>query len=75
MMRGLSVDCHLQGVDEQQNFTDEEYARYEQMLREHEEQMRQQGMDPNFQPGMVPVGQDPNVDHMQIPQQGRSEMI
>jgi len=39
-------------VDEEQNFTDEEFKRYEQMLREHEERMRAQGIDPN-QPGMV----------------------
>ncbi|KAL4225637.1 hypothetical protein ACF0H5_016326 [Mactra antiquata] len=62
-------------VDEEQNFTDEEYERYEQMLREHEERMRAQGLDPNMaQPGMVPVGHDPNVQEMQIPQgQGRPQ--
>lgn len=59
-------------VDEEQNFTDEEYERYEQMLREHEEKMRAQGLDPNMaQPGMVPLGQDPNVQHMQMPQEGQ----
>ncbi|XP_052235551.1 nucleobindin-2-like isoform X2 [Dreissena polymorpha] len=57
-------------VDEQQNFTEEEYQRYEQMLREHEERMRSQGFNPN-QPGMIPVGQDPNVQHMQIPLGGQ----
>lgn len=60
-------------VDEQQNFTDEEYQRYEQMLREHEERMRAQGLDPNMvQPGMVPLGHDPNVQHMQMPQGGQA---
>ncbi|XP_060566152.1 nucleobindin-2-like isoform X1 [Ruditapes philippinarum] len=59
-------------VDEEQNFTDEEYQRYEQMLQEHEAKMRAQGLDPNLaQPGMVPVGQDPNVQHMQMPQGGQ----
>ncbi|WAR02799.1 NUCB2-like protein [Mya arenaria] len=53
-------------VDEEQNYTEEELERYEQMLREHEERARAQGIDPN-QPGMVPLGHDPNVQEMQMP--------
>ncbi|XP_052799526.1 nucleobindin-2-like isoform X2 [Mya arenaria] len=56
-------------VDEEQNYTEEELERYEQMLREHEERARAQGIDPN-QPGMVPLGHDPNVQEMQMPHEG-----
>ena len=41
-------------MDDEEIYTDEEYENYEKMLREHEERMRQQGLDPNMvQPGMV----------------------
>ena len=44
----------FQTVDEEQAYTDEEFQRYEQMMAEHEQRMRQQGLDPNMvQPGMV----------------------
>ena len=41
-------------MDEQQNYTEEEFEQYEALLRQHEEEMRAKGLDPNMvQPGMV----------------------
>ncbi|KAL3841928.1 hypothetical protein ACJMK2_020014 [Sinanodonta woodiana] len=54
-------------LDQQDQYTEEEYRQYEKMLKEQEELMRRQGAyHPNVQPGVVMPPQDPNVQHMQM---------
>ncbi|XP_069132243.1 nucleobindin-2-like isoform X2 [Argopecten irradians] len=58
-------------LDEQDPYTDEEFAEYEKMLQEEEEMRRRQGaFDGHAQPGVVMhPPQQQNVHEMQMPQQ------
>ncbi|VDI13555.1 nucleobindin [Mytilus galloprovincialis] len=58
-------------IDQNKEYTDEEYQQYEKMLMEEEMKRRQQGsFDSHAQPGMVmQPPHDQNVDHMQMQQQ------
>ncbi|XP_052067480.1 nucleobindin-2-like isoform X2 [Mytilus californianus] len=58
-------------IDQNKEYTDEEYKEYERMLMEEEMKRRQQGsFDSHAQPGMVmQPPHDQNVDHMQMQQQ------
>ncbi|KAL5006660.1 hypothetical protein ScPMuIL_015466 [Solemya velum] len=61
-------------LDQQQQFSEQEFLEYERLLKEREEMLRRQGLGGRLghQPGMIPPPRDPNVQHMQMgmPPQG-----